>query len=274
MMLSTMQYADVKPLPASPCRWRSEARKAALIALLLLNPVFAAAARADQVQVAVAANFTAPMQQIAAEFARDTGHKAILSFGATGKFYAQISNGAPFDVFLSADDETPARLEKESLAVGGSRFTYAIGKLVLWSAQEAYVDAAGEILKTGDFKHLAVANPQTAPYGAAAVEALKKLGLMERLAPRLVQGENIAQAYQFVATGNAELGFVALAQVYRDGKITSGSAWIVPPTLHAAIRQDAVILAKGRDNRAAGALAAYLKSDKAHSIVLSYGYEI
>lgn len=273
MRLARMNYAGVK-LPGHRLSGGRGWRQAALIALLLFNGLCAAAARADEVQVAVAANFTAPMRAIAEQFARDTGHQAVLSFGATGKLYAQISNGAPFEVFLAADAETPARLENEALAVRGSRFTYAIGKLVLWSAQEAYVDAAGEILKSDDFRHLAIANPQTAPYGAAAIEALKKLGLMERLAPRFVQGENIAQAYQFVATGNAELGFVALAQVFKDGKITSGSAWIVPAALHQPIRQDAVILAKGRVNRAASALVAYLKSDKAHAIVLSYGYEI
>jgi len=242
-------------------------------ALAVASALLTFAACADEVQVAVAANFTAPMQQIAAEFEKDTGHKAVVSFGATGKFFAQISNGAPFDVLLSADDETPALLEKGFLAAPHSRFTYAIGKLVLWSAQDTYVDAAGEVLRKRNFKHLALANPKTAPYGAAAVETMKKLGMFETLEPRLVQGENIAQAHQFVATGNAELGFVALSQVYKDGKITSGSAWIVPATLHAPIRQDAVVLAKGRNNRAAAALADYLKSNKARAIIKSYGYE-
>jgi molybdate transport system substrate-binding protein len=241
---------------------------------LLSSLLLAVAAQADEVQVAVAANFTAPMQQIAAEFEKDTGHKAVLSFGATGKFYAQISNGAPFEVFLSADDETPARLEKEQLIAPQSRFTYAIGKLVLWSAKEGYVDARGEVLKSGEFRHLSLANPKTAPYGAAAIETLKKLGALERVEPRFVQGENIAQTYQFVATGNAELGFVALSQVYKDGKITSGSAWIVPARLYAPIRQDAVLLAKGKNNRAATTLLDYLKSDKARAIIKAYGYEL
>lgn len=236
--------------------------------------LMAFAAYADEVQVAVAANFTTPMQQIAADFEKDTGHKAVLSFGATGKFYAQITNGAPFEVFLSADDETPAKLEKELLIAPHSRFTYAIGKLVLWSAKEAYVDGKGEVLKTGDFKHLSLANPKTAPYGAAAIETLNKLGALERIESRFVQGENIAQAHQFVATSNAELGFVALSQVYKDGKITSGSAWIVPTNLYAPIRQDAVVLAKGKNNRAATALADYLKSDKARAVIKSYGYEL
>ncbi|BDT56577.1 molybdate-binding periplasmic protein ModA [Massilia varians] len=234
----------------------------------------AAAAHAGEVQVAVAANFTAPMQKIAAEFKKDTGHQARLAFGSTGKFYAQVRNGAPFEVLLAADDETPARLEKEGQGVPGSRLTYAIGRLVLWSAQAGYVDARGDILKTGNFKHLAIANPKTAPYGAAALSAMKKLNLAEALQPKLIQGENIAQAHQFVSTGNAQLGFVALSQVYQDGKIASGSAWIVPATYHEPIRQDALVLAKGAANPAAKALLDYLKSDKAKGIIRAYGYEL
>ena len=240
----------------------------------LLALMAGAAAQADEVQVAVAANFTAPMQKIAAEFEKDTGHKAVLAFGATGKFYAQIVNGAPFEMLLAADDETPARLETEHRTVPGTRFTYATGKLVLWSAQDGYVDNRGQVLKTGNYAHLAIANPKTAPYGAAAIETLTKLGLLDRVQGKLVQGENIAQAYQFVSTGNAPLGFVALAQVYRDGKFTSGSGWIVPANLHGPIRQDAVILAKGGANPAAKALEGYLKSDKARGIIRSYGYEL
>jgi molybdate transport system substrate-binding protein len=240
----------------------------------LLALVAYGAAQANDVQVAVAANFTAPMQKIAAAFEQATGHKAVLAFGATGKFYAQIVNGAPFEVLLAADDETPAKLEAEHRTVPGTRFTYATGKLVLWSAQDGYVDGQGQVLKTGDFAHLAIANPKTAPYGAAAVETLHKLHVYERVQGRLVQGENIAQTYQFVSTGNAPLGFVALSQVYRDGKFTSGSGWIVPESLHAPIRQDAVILAKGAANPAAKALADYLKSDKAKDIIRSYGYAL
>jgi molybdate transport system substrate-binding protein len=241
---------------------------------LLCALVLAAAAHADEVQVAVAANFTAPMKQIAVEFEKDTGHQALLAFGATGKFYAQITNGAPFEVFLSADDETTARLEKELLTAPGTGFTYAIGKLVLWSAKAGYVDGRGDVLKKGDFKHLALANPKTAPYGAAAIEIMKQLGVLDSVKPKFVQGENIAQTYQFVATGNAELGFVALSQVFKDGKVISGSAWIVPSKLHAPIRQNAVVLAKGRNNPAAAALVKYLKSDKARSIIKTYGYEL
>ena len=231
-------------------------------------------ARADEVQVAVAANFTGPMQQIAAEFAKDTGHKAVLSFGGTGKFYAQIINGAPFEDYLAADDTTPAKLEKEGHAVPGSRFTYAVGKLVLWSAKPDFVDAKGDVLKSGNFNKLSIANPKTAPYGAAAIETLKKLNLQEAVQLKFVQGENISQTLQFVSTGNADLGFVALSQVFKDGKITSGSAWIVPSSLHEPIHQDAAILAKGKDNPVAGALLAYLKGDKARAIIKSFGYDL
>ena len=239
-----------------------------------LTAAIAGFAHADEVQVAVAANFTAPMQQIAAQFEKDSGHKAVLSFGATGKFYAQIVNGAPFELLLAADDETPARLEKEGQGVAGSRFTYAIGKLVLWSADPALVDGKGEILRKGGFRHLALANPKTAPYGAAAVETMGKLGVLSTLQPLFVQGENISQTQQFITTGNAELGFVALSQVFKDGRITGGSAWIVPASLYEPIRQDAVLLARGKDKPAAAALAAYLKGDKAKAVIRSFGYEL
>jgi len=241
---------------------------------LLLLACLSHAARADEVQIAVAANFTAPAKQLAADFERDTGHKAQLAFGGTGKFYAQIRNGAPFEVLLAADEESPAKLEKEGAAVTGSRFTYATGKLALWSAKAGYVDGRGEVLKTGDFKHLAIANPKLAPYGAAAVETLTALKLLDAVRPKFVQGENIAQAHQFVATGNAELGFVALSQVFKDGRIGEGSAWIVPSNLHRPIKQDAVILDKGRGKPAAEAWLKYLKGDKAKAVIKSFGYEI
>ena len=249
---------------------RAPVSQALVIASLALATLHAA--QADPVSVAVAANFTAPMQKIASAFEADTGHKAELSFGATGKFYAQITHGAPFQVLLSADDTTPARLEREGKAVARSRFTYAIGTLVLWSAQPGYVDAQGAVLKTGDFKHLAIANPKLAPYGAAAMQAMDKLGATAAVQPRLVQGENIAQTFQFVSTGNAQLGFVALSQVMVDGKIRSGSAWQVPANLHDPIRQDAVLLTPGKDSTAAAALLAYLRGDKARAIIRSYGY--
>jgi len=246
---------------------RPFARLLALLGALLSGP-----ALADDVQVAVAANFTAPMQQIARGFEQATGHRAVLAFGATGKFYAQIRNGAPFQLLLAADDETPARLEREGLTVADTRFTYAIGRLVLWSAQAGRVDDQGEVLRRGDFAHVAIADPKLAPYGAAAVQALTRLGLLERLRPRLVQGESIAQAYQFVATGNAELGFVALSQVMADGRIVRGSAWQVPEALHEPLRQDAVVLAPGKDQPAAAALAAYLRGAPARAILRAYGY--
>lgn len=229
--------------------------------------------RADEISVAVAANFTAPMQAIAAGFEKETGHRVQAAYGATGKFYAQIRNGAPFEVLLSADEETPAKLIKENTAVAGSRFTYAIGKLVLWSAKPAIVDGAGAVLKNGGFNHLAIANPKLAPYGAAAVEVMKGLGVYESIQPKIVTGESIAQTHQFISTGNALLGFVALSQVLKDGKI-EGSSWIVPATLYAPIRQDAVILEKGKGKPAAEALLKYLKSDKARAVTRSFGYEL
>ena len=231
-------------------------------------------ASADEVRVAVAANFTAPMQKIAEAFARDTGHRAVLAFGATGKFYAQINNGAPFDVLLAADEQTPQRLEDEGQGVTGSRFTYAVGSLVLWSAREGYVDPQGRVLPDGDFRHLALANPKTAPYGAAALQTLEKLGLRERLQPRFVQGENIAQTHQFVASGNAELGFIALSQVIEDGRIARGSAWRVPADQHQPIRQDALLLQRGEHNPAARALLDYLRSASAVALIRAYGYEV
>ena len=230
-------------------------------------------AMAGQVQVAVAANFAAPMQRIAAEFEKDTGHKALLSLGATGKIYAQIVNGAPFEVFLAADVATAAKLEAEKRSVAGSRFTYAIGRLALWSASPGYVDAKGDVLSQNAFQHLAIANPKTAPYGAAAIDALHRLKLLDKVSAKFVQGENIAQTLQFISTGNAQLGFVALSQVYEDGKLTSGSGWIVPVTMHAPIRQQASLLKSGQANPAANALLAYLKSAKAKAIIKSYGYE-
>lgn len=241
----------------------------ALAGLFALNGAWA-----DEVQVAVAANFTAPIQAIAQDFEKDTGHKLVAAYGATGQFYAQIKNGAPFEVFLSADDSTPAKLEEEKAIVPGSRFTYAIGTLALWSAQPGYVDAKGDVLQKNQFKHLSIANPKTAPYGLAATQVLAKLNLTEATKPKLVEGQNITQAFQFVSTGNAELGFVALSQIYKDGKVQTGSAWIVPASMHDPIRQDAVILEKGKDNPAAKALVDYLKGPKAAAVIKSYGYEI
>lgn len=241
---------------------------APITALLLATSLHAA-----EVSVAVAANFTEPMNAIAAEFAKDTGHQAKLSFGSSGNLYAQIKNGAPFELFLSADDEKPALLEKEGLGVTDTQFTYAIGSLVLWSAKTGFVDDKGDVLRRGQFNKLAIANPKLAPYGKAAMEVLTGMGILDTVSPKFVQGENIAQAYQFAMTGNADLSFVALSQVMKDGKVTSGSAWIVPGNLHTIIRQNAIILSIGKDNPAAKALVAYLKKDKAKAIIHSYGYK-
>lgn len=242
--------------------------------LLYVLFLFAATAKAAEVKVAVAANFSAPMKVIAEQFERDTGHKAILSLGATGQLYAQIKNGAPFEIFLSADDETPLKLEKDGLAVISTRFTYAIGKLVLWSKNPQLVDSKGEVLKTNSFEKIALANPKLAPYGAAAMQTLQKIGLASILAPKIVEGSNISQTYQFVASGNAALGFVALSQVYENGRLKEGSAWQVPAHLHDPIRQDAILLKHAKDNSAAEALMKYLRSEKARNIIVAYGYAL
>ncbi|MEQ1619897.1 MAG: molybdate ABC transporter substrate-binding protein [Methylococcales bacterium] len=239
-----------------------------IIALLL----FTSDSWAGTVLVAVASNFTKPMTDIAAEFEKATGHSAKLSFGASGKFVAQLENGAPFEVLLSADASGPIKLEKAGLAVTNSHFTYALGRLVLWSATPNYIDEQGKILSSGSFKHIALADPKLAPYGTAAVEVLKGLKLQDKLHPLFVLGENIAQTYQFISTGNAELGFVALSQVIDNGKIASGSGWIVPENRHSPIKQDAVLLTLGANNPAAIALLEYLKSDPALAIIEKYGY--
>lgn len=230
-------------------------------------------AQAGEVNVAVAANFTGAMEKIAPEFEKATGHKLIVAYGAAGKFYAQIKNGAPFDVMFSADQETPARLETDGLAVPESRFTYAIGKLVLWSATPGLVDDKGDVLKRPEIRHVAIANPKVAPYGAAAVATMTKLGVYAPLEAKLVLGESITQTYQFAATGNAELSFVALSQITKDGKVTSGSYWMVPATFYPPLRQDAVILTRGKENPAARALLDYMKGEAARKIITGHGYE-
>lgn len=227
---------------------------------------------ADEVQVAVAANFTAPFQQIAQAFTQSTGHTVRVSGASTGKLLLQIQNGAPFEVLLSADATTPTTLVAQGLAVPGSTFTYALGKLVLWSARPDVVDAEGRVLRDGAFQRLALANPKLAPYGAAAIETLLALGQLERLTPRFVQGENIAQAFQFVSTGNAELGFVALSQVAVPGQAPRGSHWVVPERLYRPIRQDAVLLKRGEGQPAAEALMRFLRSAQARQIIQTRGY--
>jgi len=207
-------------------------------------------------------------------FEKASGHKLIIAYGTVGKFYAQIKNGAPFELLVSADDATPIRLEKDGLAISESRFTYAFGKLVLWSARPGVVDDKGEVLKRGNFKRLAIANPKMAVYGAAAMEVIKKLGAAEQLQARFVFGENISQAYQFVATGNAEIGFVALSQIYKDGVYAAGSHWLIPATLYPQIKQDVVLLTRGKDNPAAKAFLAFLKGPEARKVIRAYGYEL
>lgn len=224
---------------------------------------------AGEIRVAVASNFGEVIKVIAARFERRTGHQVIISLGSTGKHYAQIRNGAPFDVFFAADEHRPKLLEQEGIALPGSRFTYAIGKLILWSPRDGYVDSAGAVLKQGAFRYLAIANPRLAPYGKAAREVLEALGLWDSLGDRMVRGENIGQAFQYVKSGTAELGFVAYSQVKRPGHPIEGSYWIVPRELYTPIRQQAVLL---KDSAAARAFLSFVKSEAAREIIHNYGY--
>ncbi len=229
---------------------------------------------AAEAKVAVAANFAEPLKAVAAVLEKTTGHTLAITVGATGKLYAQIKNGAPFDVLLSADRATPELLEKEGLTAPGSRFTYATGKLVLWSADASRVDADGKVLTLPKLGKVAYANPKLAPYGAAAVEVMDKLGLTAALKPKLVQGESIGQTYTFVYSGNADVGFVALSQVLEGGKLKSGSMWLVPQKLYSPILQDAVILKSATGNEAALALMKLLKSPNIKDLIRSYGYAL
>lgn len=248
---------------------------AALSGLLIGSAFGSPIACAAEVLVAVAANFTAPMQKISAEFEKDTGHKAVLAFGTVGKFYSEMKTGAPFEVLVSSDRETPDALVRDGLALGDARFTFAIGKLALWSASPEMVDSKGEILLSGSFLHLALANPKLAVYGAAGLSVMKKLGVWEAIEPRVVTAENITQAYQFVASGAAELGFVAFSQIVGpDGRITKGSVWMPPSDLYPRLAHDVILLAPGRDSAAAKALVDYLRSNKARAVILSYGYDL
>lgn len=242
------------------------------ISVLLCAAFAHTAALAAEAQVAVAANFAEPMKAIAAVLQKNTGHTLKISTGASGAFYTQIRNGAPFDVFLSADDERPELLEKNGLAQPGTRFTYAIGKLVLWSAKAGRVDDQGVVLRAAALGKLAYANPKTAPYGAAAVQALDKLGLKEALTPKLVQGESIGQTFGFVVTGNADVGFVAMSQVLEGGRLKAGSMWVVPQAHYDPIRQDAVLLKRGAGNEAALALLKLMQSPNIKDLIRSYGY--
>jgi molybdate transport system substrate-binding protein len=226
-------------------------------------------ARAAAATIAVAANFADPAMALAERFEAATGHDLVLVFGSTGKLYAQIRNGAPFDALLAADVERPRRLEAEGAAVAGTRFTYAVGTLVLWSPREGLVDAGGAVLRDGGYRFVAIANPDLAPYGAAARQVLERLGLWSALRPRLVRGESIGQAFQFVSTGNAELGFVALSQLDGSRRSRSGSRWVVPGEMHEPIEQQAVRLS---DHPAAVAFLEFIRSEPARSLIAAYGY--
>ena len=229
----------------------------------------AAPSLADEIRVAVASNFTRAIREIALHFEQQSGHKAILVSGSTGKHYAQSKNGAPFEVFFSADAKRPRLLEQEGVAQPGSRFTYAIGKLVLWSPETDRVDPGGKVLEQGDFRHLALANPKLAPYGKAAREVLERRGLWRALRARMVRGENIGQTYQFVKSGNAELGFVAWSQVRRPGRAPDGSWWAIPQALYAPIEQQAVLL---KDDPVARGFMTFVRGKEALEIIRSYGY--
>ena len=225
---------------------------------------------AAELRVAVASNFTRAMTSLAQQFEKDTGHKVKLVFGSTGKHYAQIRNGAPFDAFFAADKKRPQLLEDEGLAVPGSRFNYALGKLVLWSPEAGYVDPAGKVLSDGNYYHLAIANPKLAPYGRAAKEVLQSHGLWNSLKDKAVRGENIGQAFQFVNSGNAELGFVAYSQIKQPAQAIVGSYWEVPQSLYTPIEQQAVLL---KDNKATRDFISYVRSKPALEIIQNYGYD-
>lgn len=244
---------------------------AALFCALIANVSLASA---DEVKAAVAANFTVAIKRLTPIFEQKTGHTLIASFGATGQFFAQINNGAPFDVFLAADDEAPQELLKSGAAIASSHFIYATGRLALWSSTPGYVDADGKILNSDKFAKIAIANPKTAPYGQAATEALTALGLLDKLSPKFVVGQNIAQTQQFVSTGNVELGFIALAQVKGLPASERGSYWLVPSTLHKPIEQGAVVLSSSKNNAAATAFLTFLKTPEAVAVIRELGYEV
>ena len=246
-------------------------RRLQVLGLVLAALAFGAPAMAADTQVAVAANFTEPAKEIATAFKTATGHNAILSFGSSGQFYAQMARGAPFEIFLSADADRPKKAEQDGLGVTGTRFTYAIGRLVLYSKTPGLVDDNGAVLKTGRFQKLAIADPVAAPYGVAAVATMNKLGVYNSVKPKIVMGSSISQAYQFVETGAAELGFVAYSQVIN---VPGGSRWLTPATFHAPIDQQAILLYPGQNSVAAKAFLTFLKSPASLAIIKKYGYEV
>ncbi len=225
----------------------------------------------EAVQVAVAANFSEPMRAIAEAFQAETGYQVTISIGSTGKHYAQIRNGAPFSIFFAADSERPRLLEAQGLGIAGTRFTYAVGRLVLWSPDPGLVDSRGNVLETGRFTHLAIANPKVAPYGTAARQVLEARGLWHTLSGKLVRGQSVGQAYQFLVTGNAELGFLSLSQLVGPNRSPSGSWWLVPENLYTPIAQQVILL---RDNPAARALLSFVKGPTGRRIISSYGYAL
>jgi len=245
-----------------------------LTAVVLLLSLISTPVCAAEVSAAVAANFAAPMERIVALFQQESGHTVKVSLGASGKLYTQIKGGAQFDVFLSADEEIPKRLLQEGLAVAGSRFVYATGRLVLWSAQPGLVDDKGAVLNKGNFDRLAIANPVFSPYGTAAKETLGKLEMWNSIQRKLKKGEDVTQTYQLAATEKADLAFIALSQLMRDGKVAEGSWWLVPPELHNPIRQSAVLLSGAKDQAGAKAFLAFLKSEKARAVMRGFGYEL
>jgi molybdate transport system substrate-binding protein len=242
--------------------------------LLLLCGLMSSHVRAAEVNVAVSSDFAAPIERLAPLFQKESGHTLKVSTGASGKLFAQIKGSAPFDAFLSADEEMPKQLMQDGFAVGGSRFVYATGKLVLWSTQPGFVDEKGAVLNKGNFNMLAIANPRFSPYGVAAKETLTKLTMWNSIQEKLTKGENVTQTYQLATTEKADLAFIALSQVMRDGKVTSGSSWIVPPDMHKPLRQSAVLLTHAKDQVAAKAFLAFLKSEKARTVMRGFGYEV
>jgi len=239
----------------------------------MMSPGFNSA-RADVVNLAVASNFSAPIKKIIPAFEQQTGHRVLLTLGSSGRFFAQINHGAPFHVFLSADSSKPRALAASAMGLTDSRFTYAVGALALWSARDDLIQNNSEILKKSSFRKIAIASPKLAPYGHATIETLQSLGLYDVLSPKFVRGENIAQTYQFVATGNAELGFISVSQVFDKGKLQAGSVWLIPPSLHQQIRQDAILMTSARNNQAAIAFMQFLKSGSAKEIIRNFGYHM
>ena len=234
--------------------------------LLITKPVIA-----DELKIAVASNFSETIKYLSAEFESQTNHKIKLIFGSTGRHYAQIKNGAPFDIFFAADRLRPQILEKEGLTSADSRFTYAIGKLVLWSPDKRLIDSDSDVLEKSNFDHLSIANPKLSPYGKAAQDFLQSQNLWNPLKKKMVRGENISQAFHFVKSGNAKLGLVAYSQVKHPDKDSQGSFWEVPSSLYSPIEQQVVML---KYSQAGNQFLDYIKSNQAKQLIWSFGYEV